>query len=100
MGNIRDEIAEIDPEALFADGWDDCILGTTWCPGRPLLVIYDGNAIIEKLAKDMSYTEAEEYFDFNIEGAWAGERTPIFMRRLERPEGPPSTPSSGAATPE
>lgn len=82
MDSIRDEIAEIDPEALFADGWDECILGTAWSPGRPLLVVYDANAIIEKLAQEMSETEAEEYFEFNIEGAWMGERTPVFVRRL------------------
>lgn len=100
MDNIRDLIADIDPEAVCADGWDDCILGTAWCPGRPLLVVYDGDAIIEKLAKEMSYTEAEEYFEFNVQGSWVGDRTPIFMRRIEGcQEERPSTPSSSAATP-
>jgi hypothetical protein len=103
----RDLIAEMDPEALFADGWDDCILGTSWSPGRPLIVVYDADAIIEILARQIGYTEAEEYFDFNIEGAWVGERTPIFVRRIATlreiagfPERPPSTPSSGEATQE
>lgn len=101
MENIRDLIAEMDPEALFADGWDGCIMGTSWSPGRPLIVVYDAEAIIEKLAQEMNYTEAEEYFDFNIEGAWVGERTPVFMRRIEVcQEEQPSTPSSSAATPE
>jgi hypothetical protein len=100
MGNIRDEIANVDPEVLFADGWDDCILGIAWTPGRGTLVVYDGDAIIERLAKEMSYTEAEEYFGFNVEGAYVGPNTPVFMRRLECPEGPPSTPSSEAAIPE
>jgi hypothetical protein len=26
--------------------------------------------------------EAEEFFDFNIAGAWMGEQTPIILRRI------------------
>jgi hypothetical protein len=26
----------------------------------------------------MSQEEAEEYFSFNVEGAWVGENTPLF----------------------
>ena len=79
---IRDAVADIDPEALLADGWDDCILGTAYSPGRPLLVVYDGDKIVEKLAQEMEYTEAEEYFSFNIEGAWHGDQTPVFVRKI------------------
>lgn len=97
---IRDLIADMDPDTLFADGWDDCILGTAWSPGRPLVVVYDAELIIEKLSREMTHEEAEEYFDFNIEGAYVGPRTPIFMRRIEGfPEEPPSTPSASEATP-
>jgi hypothetical protein len=27
----------------------------------------------------MSEEEAEEYFQYNVEGAWVGENTPIFL---------------------
>ena len=27
----------------------------------------------------MSYVEAEEYFQFNVESAWVGENTPAFL---------------------
>ena len=79
---IRAAIAEMDTDALLADGWDECILGTAYSPGRPLLVIYDGDGIIEKLAKEMTYEEAEDYFSFNIEGAWQGSSTPVFVRKI------------------
>lgn len=79
---IREAIAEIDPEAITADGWDDCILGTAFSPGRQTLVVYDGDKIIDQLAEEMTHTEAEEFFSFNVEGAWVGERTPIFVRKL------------------
>jgi len=79
---IRDAIADMDTDALLADGWDEYILGTAYSPGRPLLVIYDGDGIIEKLAKEMTYEEAEDYFSFNIEGAWHGSSTPVFVRKI------------------
>ena len=40
---------------------------------------YDVNKIIEILARDMSEDEAVEYFEFNILGAYMGERTPVFV---------------------
>ena len=80
----KDLIADGDPECLFADGWDDEIIGTAYSPGRQILVVYDGDAIIEHMIKrdGMTYEEAEEYFSFNIEGAWVGDRTPVFFRRV------------------
>ena len=81
---IREQLAEIDPDLLLADGWDAEIIGTAHSPGRPLLVVYDGDAIVARLVErdEMTLEEAEEYFDFNIEGAWMGTRTPVFFRRL------------------
>jgi hypothetical protein len=28
---------------------------------------------------EMDHEVAEEYFQFNVEGAWVGEQTPIFL---------------------
>lgn len=91
LENIRDAIADMDPEALLADGWDDCIIGTAYSPGRRLLVVYDGDKIVEKLATEMGECEAEEYFCFNIEGAWHGKSTPVFVRRIVPWPGQPTT---------
>jgi hypothetical protein len=32
----------------------------------------------------MGLDEAREYFDFNVAGAYVGEQTPVFVRRLSR----------------
>jgi len=32
----------------------------------------------------MSYDDAEEFFEFNMLGAWMGERTPAFFERPYR----------------
>lgn len=74
---LKETIAEHNPEALLADGHDHAIMGYS-TDGR---VIYSVNMIIEGLIQDslMSYEDAVEFFDFNIAGAYVGEYTPIFM---------------------
>ena len=74
---LKETIAEVNPEALFADGHDHAIMGYS-TDGK---VIYSFNMIIEGLIQDslMSYEDAVEYFYFNIAGAYVGEYTPIFM---------------------
>jgi hypothetical protein len=44
-------------------------------------VVYSRSKCIEVLiTRDkMSKEEAEEFFDFNVEGAYMGEKTPIFV---------------------
>ena len=68
---------KIDPDLLFADGYDDCISSLTFRDGV-FVVIYSADAVVAKLAQDMSEEEAHEFFEFNIEGAYVGKRTPIF----------------------
>ena len=72
---LKSSIAVHNPEALFADGHDHAIMGYS-TDGR---VIYSVDLIVEGLMKDMSHEEAVEYFGFNIECAYVGEYTPIYM---------------------
>jgi hypothetical protein len=72
---LKSSIAEHNPEALFADGHDHAIMGYS-SDGR---VIYSVDLIVEGLMQDMSHEEAVEYFGFNIECAYVGEYTPIYM---------------------
>jgi hypothetical protein len=61
---------------LFADGFDLAIIGIctkTYC------IVYSKSKCIEILSKDMNHEEALEYFDFNVDGAYVGEQTPIFV---------------------
>jgi len=87
--NIRDQILEDfgdgTEKILFADGFDDAILGVGNTFGGDLCAIYDIDAIIEILMKQgMDYAEALEHYDFNIAGSYVGEQTPIFMHKIER----------------
>ena len=63
---------------LLADGFEEAFLGIGWQFRTPVAV-YDKPLCIKKLMKDMSREEAEEYFDFNVQGAYVGEQTPIFL---------------------
>jgi hypothetical protein len=82
---VRERLAEIDEDLLLADGFDDAIIGVGYRCSRPPVVVYDRQKCIEKLvAEGMSIDEAEEFFEFNVVGAWVGEQTPIFVARLER----------------
>jgi hypothetical protein len=84
MSDIRDELAEIDPDLLLMDGFDDCIIGICESFGGVPVVAYDYDKVLASLqASGMTYEEAVEYHEFNQSGAYVGERTPVFIRRIE-----------------
>jgi len=84
MSDIRDELAEIDPDLLLMDGFDDCIIGICEAFGSVPVVAYDYDKVLANLqASGMTYEEAVEYHEFNQAGAYVGERTPVFIRRIE-----------------
>jgi len=70
---------------LFADGFDDAIIGVGNRCGQPAVVAYDVSKVIDILmTRDgMSHEEATEFFDFNIGGAWMGELTPVWIHPPE-----------------
>jgi len=87
--SIREEIVDHFGEPaetmLFADGFDDAIIGVGSTFGGSLCAVYDTDEIIEILMKQgMDYAEALEHFDYNIAGSYVEEQTPIFMHKIER----------------
>jgi len=65
---------------LKADGFNDAILGIGRRCGQPDILAYDVEKVIAILVEQgMSQEEAEEYFEFNIAGAWVGELTPVWI---------------------
>lgn len=80
----RTSIAEWNEEALFADGFDEAIIGYARRCGQPTLAVYDVDKCIRILMKGgLDYDDAVEHFEFNVVGAWLGENTPIFMYGFE-----------------
>ncbi len=81
--DIRENIVDKfnDEELLFADGFDDCIIGVASRFGQEDIVAYDKDKCIKKLMTDgMTNEEAIEYFEYNIIGAYVGEKTPTFIQ--------------------
>ena len=78
MTHIKDSIARIDPTILLATGYDDCLVGLTLRDGE-WVALYDATRIITKLAQEMTDDEALEFFEFNIEGSYMGNKTPVFI---------------------
>jgi hypothetical protein len=92
----REEIAEINEEALLIDGFDSAIIGMAERINLGPVVAYDEEKIIDILSKQMELEDTEgmtedeiesekyimaiEYFEYNIKGAWLGENTPVFVR--------------------
>ena len=80
--SIRERIAEIDPEILVLDpeGLDVAIIGMA--EDR---VVYCASKLIEALMEvhEWDREDAEEWYEFNILGAWMGEKTPIYMSRFD-----------------
>ena len=80
VSKITPEIEEAFEGALFADGFEDALigLGTQFSHN---VAIYDLDKCVAILvARDgMDPHEAQEYLDFNTLGAWVGESTPVFV---------------------
>ena len=76
-----DIISDINPDAVFADGFDAAIIGyDTNCT-----VVYDYDKCMKILMQRDSMTEheAHEHMEFNVVGAYVGDFTPIFIHRLD-----------------
>ena len=74
---MLDKILEWFPEdeILKADGFDDAIIGIE---DREMRLIYSVSKCLEILMEEMDDEEALEYFEFNVKGAWMGNKTPIW----------------------
>lgn len=67
-----------DQDLLIATGLDYAIIGVAECAGYPR-VCYSTSAVIRGLVQDgMEQSEAEEYFYYNIQGAFIANG-PIFV---------------------
>jgi hypothetical protein len=83
--DIVDQFGEEAETMLFADGFDDAIVGVGNTFGGTLSAVYDADLVIDILMKEgMDYAEAMEHFDYNIAGSYVGEQTPIFIHKIER----------------
>jgi hypothetical protein len=84
--NRRQEIVDAfgDDQLLFLSEpeFDEAIIGIARRIGQEDAIAYNSNKVYEILAKQLNtedWTVIFEYFEFNILGAYVGERTPVFV---------------------
>lgn len=72
-----------DESLLFADGYDNAIMGIAELNGTAS-VVYDREKVVKILrSRDgMTREDAEEFFTYNVAGAFLGESSPIFLQRI------------------
>lgn len=71
-----------DEEFLIAEGFDDAIIGVTEdITNNVFKIVYSKVKCIEILIDrdGMSMEDAEEFFEFNVKGAYMGDKTPIWV---------------------
>jgi len=87
LNNIRKNLDFVFDGLLFLSEreFDAAILGVAERIGMSPIVAYDTAKILDILCErdGMDDDEALEYFEFNIAGAYVGDRTPIFISRVE-----------------
>lgn len=80
---ILDRILEEypDEEFLVANGLNDAIIGVS----TDTRLVYSVDKIIEilTLEQGLTYEESVEHFCFNIQNAYMGEKTPIFINLIQ-----------------
>ncbi len=85
MMALPDEIEEElgDNEAIVMEprcDYDQCIIGVGHRFASGPLAVYSIPAVLAVLEGwGMSEEEADEYFRFNVLGAWLGDGTPVFV---------------------
>jgi hypothetical protein len=82
MGLIEDyNIDEIADGAILLDGLENAIIGVVEEFGTGRRVLYSKDMILKILTErdGMTWSEAEEFYDFNILGLYAGEQNPVFL---------------------
>lgn len=76
----REQLMDVlaDEECLTADGFEDALVGCSY--GGNVVAVYDINKMIAVLVNEgMDSDDAIEYLDYNVVGAYVGEKTPIYI---------------------
>ena len=68
-------------QTMFANGFDEAIIGLDTTSAEIFRVVYDIDKIIEILMErdEMTEEDALEHFSYNIQGSYVGEGTPIYV---------------------
>lgn len=73
-----------DESILLADGFEGAFIGLGYNAGNEVRACYDIEQCIRiiMLQDELSYEDAADYFAFNVQVAYVGDQTPIFVDRF------------------
>ena len=76
---IINALAELNPEALLADGLDEALIGYT--ESLPIRAVYETNLCIEAVMHlhEIDEYDAREFLEFNTFCGYVGENGPVFI---------------------
>lgn len=82
VNSTRAALAEANPEMMFADGYDEALIGMD---ASECCAIYDYSKCLNLLVENdgMSREEAHEFMEFNVIGSYVGDFTPRFIHVYE-----------------
>ena len=64
---------------LLADGLEEAFLGLGYQFNKPLAIYSKSKTLDALMAEGMDEEQAQEYFSYNLVGAYVGEQTPVFL---------------------
>ena len=74
------QIPENATGAIVFDNLQDALLGFGRQYGKDVVAVYSENKIVETLIdQGMEPQDAREFYEFNIETLFAGDRTPVII---------------------
>lgn len=83
--DFLEEMSNINAKALYPTDLKEAIIGRVERYGMHPLILLDREKCLEIfVTRDgMTPEEAEEFFEFNVIGAWMGEGTPCFATLIK-----------------
>ena len=77
---ISERLQEVNDKAVLCDGLEDALVGIATRFGMEPVAAYDRAKIIDIYVKrdGMTHDEAEEFFEFNVIGAYV-DHVPVFL---------------------
>jgi len=77
---LRERLAAVNEDMLFADGFDEALIGMAQSAGKATVALYDMDLCVTILEErdGMDAEEALEYLYFNVVNSYMGENTPMF----------------------
>lgn len=84
MKEVVAMLAELNPDALLADGLEAALIGYTVNTHHAHVAVYDIDKCIDVLVErdGMTPEGADEYLSFNTICAYAGENGPLYIKRF------------------